>query len=80
MKEDKLVHSIDGKDYLMFEKLVTAKTDVLEFENEVKRCKGIHVGYGEVKKAGMFTSGYVITKILIPFDKIKQWQRFQDDD
>lgn len=73
MKE-KLTYKIAGKEYLLIEVLMTQPSTVRKVDKLIEKLGAIEQGIKDHKQAGMFSSGLLILKILVPVNKIKQWQ------
>ena len=69
---EKLLYKIKGKEYLLMEDLVLADS-IIDYKKKVKKCRAIEQGIKELKKSGMFSSGYIVMKVLVPVNNINKW-------
>jgi len=68
---EQLIYEFNGKKYLMFELLITSKSQGEKKEKLIKDCKGIVQGVKDIKIGGLFSSSYMVIKVLIPEDFIE---------
>ena len=74
-KQENLIYKINKKEYLLFEYPISSNSKWKRQEKEVLRLGGIIQGCKEIKQAGFFSSGYAIIKILVPTNKIDDFQK-----
>lgn len=72
MAQDKLLYKIKGKEYLLMEELVLSDS-IIDYKKKVKKCKAIEQGIKELRKTGMFSSGYIVLTVLVPVENINKW-------
>lgn len=68
---EQLVYEINNKKYLLFEMPIVSKSQVAKKDQLIKDCKGIIQGVKEIKTGGLFSSSYMIVKVLIPEEFIE---------
>lgn len=74
MVKEQPIYKIDGKNYLITEILICSTSFSNEVDRAVKRFGAIEQGFKDIKRGGLFSSPIIISKILVPVKKIKQWQ------
>lgn len=72
MKE-KLIYKVNNIEYLLVEKLIIKSSQSDYINKMIKKFKAIEQGFGEIKKGGIVSSGYIILKILVPCKNINKW-------
>ena len=73
MEQEKLIYKINGKEYLLLDEFITSSNGTRELDAKVKKVGGIVQGIKEVK-SGFFGGGYGIIRVLIPTDKLEEYQ------
>lgn len=68
---EQLVYEINNKKYLLFEMPIVSKSQWAKKDKLIKDCKGIIQGVKEIKIGGLFSSSYMIVKVLIPEEFIE---------
>ena len=68
---EQLVYEINNKKYLLFEMPIVSKRQGAKKDQLIKDCKGIIQGVKEIKIGGLFSSSYMIVKVLIPEEFIE---------
>lgn len=80
MKEEKLIHKINGKEYLKVNiGVITGSRGKAASERKeasMKKMGAIYLGIGEVKHSYFF-GGYAKVDYLIPVDKLKEWEEIE---
>lgn len=72
--KDKLIYKINGEEYLLMEILIASEEFNNKLERNMKKFGVIEQGVKEVRRRGFISSGFIITKVLVPTNKIKQWE------
>lgn len=66
---ENIIYELNGKKYLLVELIITGSSYKESIKN-VEKYNGIYQGIKETKQGGLFSSGYVIIKVLIPEENI----------
>lgn len=71
---DNITCELNGIKYLLIELFVSAP-ERKKYEKLMKEFSGIYQGVKEINKGGLFTDGYLILKVLIPENKVVEFNK-----
>lgn len=61
---------LNGKSYLLIEVLISGATNSDQLSEKIIKYNGIYQGIKKIKQGGFLRDGYCIINILVPEDKI----------
>ena len=75
---NKIVHVINRKKYVIIEVPISDEEDLDNMRKDIKKYKCIYQGCKEIRKSGLFSSGHMIMKILVPEKNVEEFAKIRD--
>lgn len=75
MQKEKIIHKINGKEYLLVEFIYTESSKNKKQMKKLINLGGIYQGIKNIDRGSLLSNTFAIVKILIPTSKIEEYKK-----